>query len=248
MDLEALVARIDGFSEWSHAEKIRFLAWYALKCGKREFTQADIRRCYEDLHLSPPTSFGSFISAMTGRNPKEAIRTPTGFVLERRVREAFDEKYGNRESTVAVHKLLAELPSRVQSPVERVFLDEALVCFRGGAFRGAMVMVWNLAFDHLCRFILASDLLAFNVQLPKSFPNADISEIRTREDFAELKESQVLRVCRSANIIPGNLHTILEEKLKRRNMAAHPSTVVISQLTAEDFIKDLVENVVLALA
>ena len=61
------------------------------------------------------------------------------------------------------------------------------------------------------------------------------------------KESQVLQVAKSSNLISPNLHKIMKEKLDRRNIAAHPSGVEISQLTAEEFIRDLVVNVVLAL-
>ena len=108
-------------------------------------------------------------------------------------------------------------------------------------------MAWNLAYDHLCEFVLANHLAAFNTQLPRSFPRADISAIAKRDDFSELKESQVLQVCRSANITSGSLQKVLKEKLDRRNVAAHPSGVATSQLTAEEFIKDLIENVVLKL-
>jgi hypothetical protein len=55
----------------------------------------------------------------------------------------------------------------------------------------------------------------------------------------------VLQVCASANIISGNIHKIAKEKLVRRNIAAYPSSVVTTPATAEEFIRDLVENVVL---
>ena len=64
-------------------------------------------------------------------------------------------------------------------------------------------------------------------------------------DFQELKESRVLQACKSANIISGSPYKILKEKLDRRNIAAHPLGVVVAQPTAEEFIKDLIENVVL---
>jgi hypothetical protein len=57
----------------------------------------------------------------------------------------------------------------------------------------------------------------------------------------------VLQVAKSANIISGSVHKILKEKLDRRNIAAHPSNVTVSKLTAEDVILDLVQNVVLKL-
>jgi hypothetical protein len=72
-------------------------------------------------------------------------------------------------------------------------------------------------------------------------------EVRRRGARGPLPAWQILQVCKSANIITGSLHKILKEKLDRRNVAAHPSQVVVSQLTAEDFIKDVVENVVLSL-
>lgn len=87
----------------------------------------------------------------------------------------------------------------------------------------------------------------FNAQLRKSYPKADIKSVSNRDHFTELKEFQVLQVCKSANIISDSLHKILKEKLARRNIAAHPSGTVTSLPTAEEFIKDLVENVVLKL-
>jgi hypothetical protein len=40
---------------------------------------------------------------------------------------------------------------------------------------------------------------------------------------------------------------ILKEKLDRRNIAAHPANLKMLQSTAEEVIRDLVENVVLKL-
>ena len=144
---------------------------------------------------------------------------------------------------------LTELPAKIQISAERCYLEEALICFRNKAFRAAVVMCWNLAFDHLCEFVLKdpSRLAAFNTQLPKSFPKADIKSVSNRDHFTALKEFQVLQICDSANIISKSLHKILKEKLERRNIAAHPSGTVTSQPTAEEFIRDLVENVVLKL-
>ncbi len=107
-------------------------------------------------------------------------------------------------------------------------------------------MCWNLAYDHVCEFVLSNHLSPFNLQLPKSFPKADILRVLRKDDFQGLKEFQVLQVCKSANILSNNLYKVLKEKLDRRNIAAHPSaSIVIAAPTAEEFIKDLIENVVL---
>jgi hypothetical protein len=50
-----------------------------------------------------------------------------------------------------------------------------------------------------------------------------------------------------ALIINKNLHEILTQKLKQRNSAAYPSSVKIGQLQAENYIDDIVKNVILAL-
>lgn len=184
---------------------------------------------------------------MTSRKPKEALRTASGYKLEMRVRNGFDAKYSQRASAVHVDKLLSDLPSLVPDLVERTYLDEALICFRNKAFRAAIIMCWNLAYNHLCEFVLTKHLVAFNTQLSIQFPKHKLKAVSKKDDFSELKESDVLQVCRSAMITPNSLSKVLKEKLDRRNTAAHPSAVVISQLTAEEFIKDLIENAVVHL-
>jgi hypothetical protein len=68
------------------------------------------------------------------------------------------------------------------------------------------------------------------------------------DDFGDLlKESDVIKIARSSSIVSHDVAKILEEKLGRRNSAAHPSGVKIEQLQAEEFIDDLVKNVVVKL-
>jgi hypothetical protein len=248
MHLEEFCNSIEGFSAWNHADKIKFFAWHLhANEQQKRFSAASIAKCYSDLNIAQPSSVSPFLAAMVARKPPEAIKTSEGYCLEKRVRDSLDAKYGKRPATIHVHKLLATLPERVPSLAEKEFLREALTCFKHGAFRATIVMCWNLAYDHLCEFVLAKHLTAFNTQLPRSFPKAGIATIVKREDFSELKESQVLQVCRSSLITTDNLHKILKEKLDRRNIAAHPSSVTVSEPTAEEFVRDLVENVVLKL-
>ena len=184
---------------------------------------------------------------MERRRPKEALRDGAGYRLETRIRERFDTCYGQRTATVDIQNLLSDLPTKVSTLAEKTYLEEALICLRHKAFRAAIVMCWNLAYDHLRTFVLAGHAAAFNVQLPKSFPKDRFPPIVSRDDFENLKESQTLLVCKSAGIISGSVYKVMKEKLDRRNVAAHPSGVTVSQLTAEEFIKDLTENVVLKL-
>jgi hypothetical protein len=69
----------------------------------------------------------------------------------------------------------------------------------------------------------------------------------TYDDFSTLKEYVVIDICKRETIVKRERRQILFEKLDKRNSAAHPSTVRIGQLQAENFIDELVKNVILAL-
>lgn len=144
---------------------------------------------------------------------------------------------------------LTELPSKLPDLAERTYLDEALKCFSVEAFRAAIVMTWNLAYNHLCDHILKHHLADFNTRWAVVFPAHHKNAVKTIvgiDDFGDnLKESEVIKIAKSASIISNDVGKILEEKLGRRNSAAHPSGVKIEQLQAEEFIDDLVKNVVL---
>ena len=250
--LEQAVKSINGFSEWPHAEKAKFFAWYMHSLKKQErFMPSDIRACYDELGLEKPSSISSSIQALGKKKPKEVLRDGKGLYLPKPVRDSFDAKYGQREITVQVTKLLAELPAQVPDLAERTFLDETLTCYKHGAFRAAIVMAWNLAYHHLCDFVLRNKLAAFNTQWPLVYQGhhrKTQKQITTMDDFSEeLKESEVIEICNSAGVFTKDVHRILVEKLGRRNSAAHPASVASGQLQAEAFIDDLVKNVVLKL-
>jgi hypothetical protein len=250
VNLEQIVNDIPGFANWSHADTITFFAWFLHSKENRErFKPADIKACFAELGMHEPSAIGPFLTAMERRKPRQLLRDSRGYALEKRVRDSLEAKYGRRDATAKADKLLLELPAKLPNVAERSFLDEAIICFRYKAFRAAIVMTWNLAYDHLCEYVLNNPtrLADFNTQLPKSFKKPRISAINKRDDFSELKESEVLQVCRSSNIITNDMFKVLKEKLDKRNTAAHPSTVVIAPHTAEEYIIDLVTNAVVKL-
>lgn len=250
MKLDDLVNGIDGFLDWSHADKIRFFAWFIhSKNGKERFSPANLRTCYTLLTLEQPSDVNSYLDRMLNRKPREVLRDRQGYALEKRLRDELERRYGSRPATIQADKLLLDLPSQIPDLAERIFLEETILCFRCKAFRATVVMAWNLAFDHLCNYIYgeATRLDAFNLQLPKSFPKARIKAIASKDDFGELKESEVLQVLRSANLISNDLNVLFKEKLGKRNTAAHPSNIDIAPHTAEEYVIDLINNAVLKL-
>src|SRR5579883_2870513 len=250
MTLAELVRAIPEFDKWNHPKKILLFGWFLhAHDSKERFQQSDLRYCYEMLSLEKPSSIGPFLNSLSSSKPKRLLQDGQGFFLPKHIREEHDKSYGNRSATIAVHKLLSDLPGKVSSNAERVFLQEAITCFQHLAFRAAIVMTWNLAFFHLREFVLTRRLADFNSQFPKVFPKKRLpAGVVIVEDFNEFKESEFLEICRGSNIIDGNMYKILDEKLGKRNMAAHPSTVAITQLQAEEFISDLVNNIVLRIS
>ena len=245
MTLKDLVQNILGFDSWNHSEKIKFLGWYIHTYRNQErFNQADIKACYEELHLALPSSISPFLDGFVKNNRKEMLRDRQGFRLAKNLRDGFDNRYGKRTTAIQVDRLLSDLPDKIPNSEQREFLNEAIVCFKYGAFRAAIVMCWNLSFDHLCDYVIFNHCVDFNQQLPKSYKNRT-KPINKKEDFEELKEFEILQVCRSAGITTNGVHKILSQKLETRNSAAHPSNVSFNQLQAEEFISTLINNVVL---
>lgn len=248
MNLSELVRDIPGFAEWSQTEKIKFFGWHLHTYRSRErFMPADICACYDELHLAKPSSVGSHLSAALKSKAKDVLHDRQGYRLAMHTRSQFENKFGQRASTVQVHKLLLELSGKIPDLTERAFLNEAIVCFRHNAHRAAIVMCWNLAFDHLCNWIMSKHLTEFNAQLPVSYPKSRLKAVSKKEDFEELREFDILQTCRTAGITTSGIHKILTQKLETRNSAAHPSNVSFNQLQTEEFISTLISNVVLKL-
>jgi hypothetical protein len=150
--------------------------------------------------------------------------------------------------TVKVASLLTNLADAIPDMVERAYYQEALICYKYGSPRAAVVMTWNIAFSHLCTHVLTKKLAEFNARWQLSMPGMHKKkplEIKIFDDFnEELKESEVLTICRDEGILTKNMYNIMHAALGKRNAAAHPNSVVIDQLQTDAFITDLIVNVV----
>jgi hypothetical protein len=248
--LEDLSRTVSGFDGLPHVDRIKLFAWFLHTQRQMEYVMpADISRCYEDVHVSGPKNISQQFAQLISKRPPELLKNKSGYRLEKRVRDEFDKKYGQRAITVEVTNLLKELPAKLPNLAERTYLDEALKCFGVGAFRAAIVMTWNLGYHHFCDYILKNRIADFNTRWVTVFPahhKNNTKVIAKIDDFGDnLRESEVIKIAKSASIISNDVGKILDEKLGRRNSAAHPSGVKIEHLQAEEFIDDLVKNVVL---
>lgn len=248
MELADLKKATPGLSDKSHAEKIKLFAWYLhAQKQKSHFQPAEIKACYDSLHLTPPQSFGGYVKNLV--DSKELLKNASGYRLSGPARDAFDVVYTSAGHKVQVAQLLRDLPKQIPDLAERTYLDEALICYENSAFRATVVMTWNLAYHHLCDHVAKNRLADFNARWLISYPGhhkRGNKAISNMDDFnGELKEGEFIAICRDAGIITKDVYRIMDEKLGKRNSAAHPSSVSIGQLQTDAFIDDLVKNVVL---
>jgi hypothetical protein len=248
-DLRSFIAGVSGFAEMGHADKVRMFAWLQHFLFRRDrFNTGEINWCYSTLSYQPSNT-SQYLKNMEG---KEFLKDGRGYYCEGRFRAKYDALYGEHEITLNVRQMVKELANLLPELGEQDIFQEALTCLRHDAGRAAIIMVWNMAFYHLCQYVLKHKLADFNNKIPIRFPKkwkaADMPLIKSYNDFGdEMSEREVIEVCNSAGIITGDMHKVYVEKLGKRNSAAHPSTTHMTQVQAEGFIDDLIRNTVLLL-
>lgn len=242
-DLDAWVASITDFSKKGIPAQTEIFAWYLHEAqGNERFSTADIADCFDKTHLPRPANTSSTLAKLAAKRPARVIRDKQGYRLSASARQDLQSAFPIRQSTAMTTKLLSDLLVRVTEKNNRAYLEEALICFGHKAYRGALIMAWNLAYSDVLDRIYATGLDKFNSQVgTHNFKRPIVNRL----DFADLKESDVIKIARAAKLISGETLKLLDEKLGKRNSAAHPSAKVITVVSAEDFISDLVENVVL---
>ncbi len=248
-DLRSFIAGVDGFAGKGHADKIRLFAWLQHFLFKRErFRITEINWCYNALSYQPSNT-SQYLKNMEG---KELLKDSRGYYCEGKFLARYNELYGEHEVTINVRQMVKDLANLLPELGEQDIFQEALKCLHHDAGRAAIIMVWNIAFYHLCQYVLKHKLADFSNRIPVKYPKkwkvTDMPLINKYEDFGdEMSEREVIEVCNSAGIITGDMYKVYLEKLGKRNSAAHPSTGHMTQIQAEGFIDDLLRNTVLLL-
>jgi hypothetical protein len=248
MTLTEFIDTVPSFHTMSGVDRITHLGWFLHSAlGRESFSATELRNCFKEIHVEAP-DLSVYLRRMAEKKPPQLIKDKGGYRLEGRVRRSLEAKFGHHPAKRAVSRLLQDLPNRLGSVPERVFLQETIDCYRVNAYRATIVMAWNLAFNHLRSWILADvDRLAhFNAAVVTRYPKKAIP-VEKLDDFQELTEAEVVEVCRTGRLLAKDVVEVLREKLKRRNSAAHPSIVSFTQAQADDAITDLVNNVILLL-
>jgi hypothetical protein len=253
MELKEFVAFVPAFATLSHPDKILHFGWFLHKHKQKPtFTQADVRACYTEQHIHPPNLSDAF-TRLLAKKPKVLLEERDAYKLEHSTRQKLNEKYGEHETTIAVSGMLRDLPGKIADEAQRIFLKETITCYHHKAFRAAIIMAWNLTYDHMARWIIADParLAAFNALIDARVGATSKragTRIAKREDFEKLEEKEMIDIMGNASLLPSaNTKKILEMQLTRRNMVAHPSLIFADAPQADDAITSLVQNVVLVL-
>jgi hypothetical protein len=246
-DLRSFIAGVNGFADLGHADKVRMFAWLQHHLFKKErFGTADINWCYDKLSYEPSNT-SQYLKNL--EKSGELLKDGSVYRCEGKFRAKYDELYAEHQITLTVRQMVKDLVKVLPELEEKDIFQEAMVCLKYDAGRAAIIMVWNIAFYHLCKYILTHKLADFNNRIPVKYPKkwkvADMPLIKKYDDFGdEMSEREVIEVANSASIITGDMHKVYVEKLGKRNSAAHPSTHHVTQVQAEGFIDDLITNTV----
>lgn len=134
--------------------------------------------------------------------------------------------------TESLKKIPDGLPQLTDSQLHLV--SETIRCLESGAYRAAIVMAWNFAFDYVRDWSFKNHLPVFNQTLTTKYltkrggqQQAVYAPIQQYSDFWENNpypgERVVIDTCNDANIITGKAYDSLVVYLRRRNDYAHPN-------------------------
>jgi len=155
--------------------------------------------------------------------------------------------------TGGVSAKLRSLPKQLTNlnPAQTSLMAETTRCLECGAYRSAVVMSWNMAFDYIRQWVFDSHLPSFNGALTTNYVNRRsgnpiYDSITNYPDFLGSDspgERIVLDTCNSAGIITGNIYEDLKGHLRQRNLYAHPSGKEPTAIQVNAYLEHLVDSI-----
>lgn len=244
MSVDRFFNAIPDAADQSDREITSYFVYYlTVENGVPDVTTELVARCFTDCHLSVPKRLRSYLSEGVTKKPQRYTRTGAGYRLQRHFSEVLSTKLGDRRAIVQTSVELRALEFGFSDGPIKTYLGEAIDCFEAGANRGAVIMTWVLAMEHFLNFVFTKKLPEFNAAL-KVQPDKKVKEVKSIEDFQDIREKKIIELCRTADIITNDVRKILDDCLGVRNSAAHPSDVKIGRSKVISVIEDLVSNVI----
>jgi hypothetical protein len=247
--LEAYLLKVPSYQEKAPSELIDYFIYFLTVLEKNETVKSsDIDACFSLSRLEKYSNISSYLSRNSkkarGKKPK-LLKLKEGYQLERNRQLEIQKTLHDGPAKLETSHLLRSLLSKLSDKNEQLFLQEAIECYEIGAKRASIVLVWLLTIHHLYNYISKIELVAFNDVLSKNTDKrVKVTAITKIDDFSEIPEGKLIEFMRTAKIISNDVRKILDIKLGIRNTYAHPSGVTISEVKTNDFIIDLIDNVV----
>ncbi len=163
--------------------------------------------------------------------------TDTG---EKRVRAQLGLPEGQTEVEHGV-ATLTSLTAKIQDADVRDYIAESVKCLECGALRACVVFLWVGAIRSVQQKILTHALVDVNNAFKSHDPKA--INIKSIDDFAYMKESNVLLVAQDLGIIDKGQRQRLEEALDLRNTCGHPGKYKPGPKKVEAFVEDIIKTV-----
>ncbi|MFI8524876.1 hypothetical protein ACIGB8_10535 [Promicromonospora sukumoe] len=129
----------------------------------------------------------------------------------------------------------------------RLYLEEAINCYEAEAYRGAVLMVWSAAIEHIYSKIDArgagyKSIEAANFE--RFGASRTYRKIRKKGDLLYLGDANFFLLCEDAGVFNRNARNLLVERLSLRNRCGHPTGYVVGREETVVFIESLINNVI----
>lgn len=245
MDVREYLSKIIDFPSFSGEKQVDYLAYYLqINKHKNFYGAKDINEAFLEIPMTPYSRTASYLSEQSGKKSGRHVKMGKGYTLNNWVKDEIKKVIDSEPQRQKIADTLLDLKAKITDSQEISFVEEAISCYGIGANRASVVMVWCLVLSHLRRYVYAKELANFNLTVPKRFPKITV-QVGKQEDFSKLGDEDFIEILKTANIIDVDEKKILLEKLGIRNSAAHPSSVKILASKTNEFIEDLLSNIIL---
>jgi len=145
--LEQFVEKVSDFRSLNDPSKIRYFAWYVHRAKDRDrVNTADIRGCYDALHLNRP-NISVNLARLNEKSPRVLLKDSRGFYLEGGIRNSIDEEYLSLVQEPAVDVGDHLLPDQIilgTKPYLEKLAWEINGCYQYQFYDGCAVMMRRL--------------------------------------------------------------------------------------------------------
>jgi len=238
-----LIDKKPDFSTLTYLDKVKYLAYFRVKTTEDPyFSTKNLEDIFALVCIKAPANMADIFAKLEKKNV--FLKQNMGYIFSREAQIALDKEFPDNQHKVKAADSLRDLCSRVTQSDLRNYIEEAILCYECEAYRASIVMMWISTMDHMHDYIITNKLIDFNKAL-KLKNIKKLNEVKVKDDFSEIIESEFIELCRSAKIITQDQRKILDEKLGIRNSSAHPNGIKIHESKATNFIEDLIDNIIL---